>query len=307
MAGRFFLCWATMLLCGIFPVTPAAQILSVTLLGSGMPQPQIERFGPSVLVEAGGQTLLFDAGRGTAQRIYQLYIPFPEVTRIFITHLHYDHLIGLPDLLLSGWEFRRSDPLQVWGPPGIAAHLDHLAQAYRVDIQQRKNYSRLSSTGITYQAHEISDGIIYAQNGLTVTAFSVDHRPLQYAFGFLIEYAGRSVVISGDTRYSSAVLKHATGADLLIHEIAAASASLLTANPRLQNILNYHTSPEDLAVILAAARPRLAVLTHQIVFGLSTEELLRRVSRGHEIQVRAGHDLMAFDIGETIVEYQRPR
>ena len=213
MSGRLLLCRVIVLLCGTCPVTLAAQILSVTLLGTGMPQPQIERYGPAVLVEAGEQTLLFDVGRGTAQRIYQLYIPFPRVTRIFITHLHYDHVIGLPDLMLSGWEFQRRDPLHVWGPPGIAAHLDHLALAYQVDIQQRQDYSKLPPTGIAYHAHEISDGVVYTRDGLKVTAFSVDHRPLRDAFGFLIEYAGRAVVISGDTRYSPAVLKYATGAD----------------------------------------------------------------------------------------------
>ncbi len=307
MKKYLFLYGTMALLFCIFPTVLTAQILSVTLLGTGMPQPEVERFGPAVLVEAGNQKLVFDAGRGVAQRIYQLYIPFPEVTKIFITHLHYDHLIGLPDLMLSGWEFQRKKPLEVWGPVGISAHLDYLTRAYEVDIQLRKDYSKLPPEGITYQVYEISGGIIYERDGLKVIAFSVNHQPVKHAFGFRIEYAGRSVVISGDTRYSPAVLKHAVDADLLIHEVALINESLKKNNPRLRDILHYHTHPEDLAIILAAAKPKQVVLTHKIVFDASDEELLQRVSKGHRVPVKVGRDLMAFDIGDTVVEYQRPR
>lgn len=289
------------------PAIVEAQILSVTLLGTGMPQPQIERFGPSVLVEAGGQKLIVDVGRGAAQRLYQLYIPFSQVDKVFITHLHYDHLLGIADLMLSGWEFRRKTPVDFYGPRGLAKHLDHLMRAYDADIYFRREHSMLDAQGIRHRVSEIDAGIVYERDGLKVTAFEADHRPLHPAFGFRIDYGGRSVVISGDTRYSEEVLKAARGADLLIHEVAAASRSLLANNKRLRNVMSYHTSPEDLAKLLAAAKPGLAVLTHILAFEVDEQDLLRRVSAGHGIAVRIGKDLMAFDIGDLILEYTRPR
>ncbi len=282
-----------------------AEVLVVTLLGTGTPAPQIERFGPAVLVEAGSQKLLFDAGRGVAQRIYQLHVPFDEVNKLFITHLHYDHLVGLPDLLMSGWVFQRDVALEVWGPAGIGAHLEHLAGAYAADIEARLAYTGLSPQGIRYHAHPLAQGVVHQSGGLSVTAFRVDHGAFKPAWGYRVDYGGRSVVISGDTRYSQGLVRHARGADLLIHEIAAASDHWRTRNPRLGKVLAYHTAPEELARVLTEAAPRTAVLTHLVVFGVDGNELLAAASRGHKTEVVIGRDLMAFDVGEMIRRYSR--
>src|ERR1700690_3092034 len=107
-------------------LTSHAQNLKVTLLGTGNPRPVMSRFGPSILVEAGKQKLLFDCGRGATQRLYQLKIPFTEVTGLFLTHLHSDHTVGIPDLWLTGWVMGRDTPLPVWGPKGTKAMMKHL-------------------------------------------------------------------------------------------------------------------------------------------------------------------------------------
>ena len=292
-----------LLLC--LPTVLSAEVLVVTLLGTGSPRPQIERFGPSVLIEAGRQKLLFDAGRGVAQRLFQLYVPFKNADKVFITHMHYDHLVGLADLMLSGWVFQRQKPITLWGPPALDAHLENLMQAYHSDIEYRLQYSKLPASGIRYQFHSAVPGVIYDQDELKVTAFQVDHKPVVPAFGYRIDYAGRSVVISGDTRYSEAVLKQAKGVDLLIHEAATASDSLQTHNPRLRKILDYHTSPEELARLLSAAKPKLVVLTHLLNFGVDEQTVLEQVSRGHAVPVKLGKDLMAFDISDSIREYTR--
>ena len=119
----------------------SAQTIKVTLLGTGSPKPSIERFGPGTLIEAGGQNFLFDCGRGAAQRIWQLNIPLGQVNRLFLTHLHSDHTVGIPDLWLTGWipaaYGRRYSPLQVWGPTGTKEMMAGLEKAYAWDIKTR--------------------------------------------------------------------------------------------------------------------------------------------------------------------------
>ena len=281
-----------------------AEVLVVTLLGTGAPAPQIERFGPAVLVEAGSRKLLFDVGRGVAQRVHQLYLPFPEINKVFITHLHYDHLVGLPDLLMTGWVFQRVQPLEVWGPTGVGTHLERLVAAYEVDIHARRQRTGLAPQGIDYNAHRVAEGIVYEAGEVKVTAFRVDHGELE-AWGYRVDYAGRSVVVSGDTRYSRNLVKHARGTDLLIHEVAAASDHLRKRNPRLEKVIEYHASPQDVARVLTETSPRLAVLTHVLAFGVDEDELLAAASRGHQTEVVIGRDLAAFDVGETLRRYSR--
>ena len=282
-----------------------AELLVVTLLGTGTPAPQFDRLGPAVLVEAGDHKLLFDAGRGVAQRINELQQSFSEINKVFVTHLHYDHVVGLPDLLMSGWVFQRDTPLTVWGPEGITAHLEHLAAAYEIDIQSRLAYTRLSPQGIRYNARPLTEGVVYERGGVKVTAFRVDHGEFKSAWGYRVDYAGRSVVISGDTRYSKNLVRYARNVDLLVHEISAAADALRKSNPRLEKVLAYHTSPEALARVLTETAPRFAVLTHLVVFGVDDDELLAAVSRGHKTEVVIGRDLMAFDVGEVIRPYSR--
>lgn len=199
-----------------------SDTIRVTLLGTGVPTPVMERFGPSTLVEAGGQTLLFDAGRGALQRLFQLQPPIKEVRNIFLTHLHSDHLVGLPDLWLTGWlDGRPTRPLRVWGPRGTQAMMGHLEQAFQYDIRIRLYDDRTPPEGVVVIAEDISEGVIYERDGLKVTAIEVDHAPIYPAFGYRVDYAGHSVVISGDTRFSENLISKAQGADVIIHEVIA--------------------------------------------------------------------------------------
>jgi ribonuclease Z len=258
----------------LFPVAAQGQAMTVTLLGTGAPPPVMNRFGPSTLVEAGGERLLFDVGRGALQRLFQLKVPLKDVYTLFLTHLHSDHIVGIPDLYLTGWvNGWREVPLRLWGPLGAQAMMAHLERAFESDIRIRLYDDRPPPQGIVVQVQEIREGVVYERNGVKVTAFEVDYYPLKPAFGYRIDYAGRSVVLSGDTRFSENLIRHAQGADVLIHEVVAPESLSRAgyAPERVKAIIDHHVTPEQAGEVFARVKPRLAVYSH-IVLPIATEE-----------------------------------
>jgi len=273
-----------------------ASDLRVHLLGTGSPLPETFRFGPSTLIEAGGKKYLFDAGRGVIQRLYTLGIPFNEVDKLFLTHLHSDHTIGVPDLYLTGWVRGRKVPLQVWGPEGTARMMNRLAEAFDYDIKVRLD----QNPGSKVDAVDVGPGVVYEQDGVKITAFAVDHPPLESSFGYKFEYQGRTVVLSGDTRYNEEVIKNAKGADLLVHEVAAASDELMKTSPVIPKILAKHTLPEEAGKVFTEAGVRMAVYSHIVLFDVTEKELEARTRKTYDGPLVVGRDLMTFDIGDKI-------
>src|SRR5262252_790788 len=180
-----------------------------------------ERLGISTLVIAGDERLLFDAGRNLTTGLARLNINPAGVTRVFLTHLHSDHIVSLPELLLFPWASQgRAVPLQVWGPTGTRAMMERLQEAFAFDIHVRRDVDeRFSPEGIRVLATDIREGVVYESNGVKVTAFLVDHGPVKPAFGYRVDYRGRSVALSGDTAPSANLVKFASGVDLLVHEL----------------------------------------------------------------------------------------
>src|SRR5215472_17418330 len=144
----------------------AEPVIKVTLLGTASPSPRADRFGPSTLVEAGGQKLLFDAGRGAPIRLWQLRVPMGRIDALFITHYHSDHTSGIPDLWLTGWLAppfgRRTGAFRVFGPPGAKDLMDGLQKAYALDIKIRHEDEQLPLEGVAVETHEFErDGVVY--------------------------------------------------------------------------------------------------------------------------------------------------
>jgi ribonuclease Z len=283
-----------------------AQTLKVTLLGTGSPQPRMDRFGPSILVEAGEKKLLFDCGRGAAQRIEQLKIPFAEIDALFLTHLHSDHIVGIPDLWLTGWARGRKVPLEVWGPTGTKSMMTHLAEAYQFDIQIRQLDDKLPAEAVAVMASDIAEGVVYDRAGIKITAFLVDHGLVKPALGYRVDYAGHSVVLSGDTRYSENLIRFSKNVDVLVHEVIdpnrfRANNPTMSAE-RLQAIFGHHTSAELAGKIFTQVKPRLAVYSH-IVPGDSADlvPLTRKTYAG---PLEVGEDLMSFTIGENVTVHR---
>src|SRR5262245_27722814 len=287
------------------PVHPA---IKVTLLGTGNPRPVMNRLGPSILVEAGNQNMVFDSGRGCTERLHQLKIPFSEVTALFLTHLHSDHIVGIPDLWLTGWIMGRSTPLRVWGPSGTEQMMKHLEEAYAFDIHTRRDVDeQLPEQGVVVQAKDIEQGVVYESGGVKVTAFTVDHGLVKPALGYRVDYAGHSVVLSGDTRYSENLIRFAQGTDVLVHEVLAAHAyrSLHTAlTPRqVQRVMEHHTKTEEAGMVFAKVKPKLAVYSH--IVPPDATDLIADTRKTYSGPVVVGEDLMSIEIGEK-VEVHRP-
>lgn len=274
----------------------------VTLLGTGAPPPVLDRFGPSTLIEVGGEKFLFDAGRGALQRLFQLKIPFGEISGLFLTHLHSDHVVGFPDLWLTGWIGqpwgRRKVPLPVWGPVGAKDMMAHLEKAYHFDIQVRSHYPK---EGVAIIAEDIAEGVVFEKNGLKVTAIEVDHGRVKPAFGYRIDYAGRSVVLSGDTRFNENLIHRSQGADLLVHEVAASTEELLGTSDIARIIAANHTTPEEAGMVFARVKPKLAVYSHILLFGgVPVTDLVTLTRKTYSGPLEVGEDLMAIEVGEKI-------
>ena len=285
--------------------------IRVTLLGTGVPTPVLERFGPSTLVEAGGETLLFDAGRGVLQRLFQLQTSLKALRTVFLTHLHSDHVVGLPDLWLTGWLVGQPEvPLRVWGPRGTTAMMAHLDQAFQFDIRIRLYDDRPPPQGIVVLTEEITEGVVYEHNGTTVTAFAVDHYPLQPAFGYRIDYAGCAVVLSGDTRFSEHLIRCAHGVDVLVHEVIVADLlrAQFRANPEwAERIIAHHTTAEQAGEVFARVPPKRAVSTHIIPVTATATEVIPPTRKTDTGPLEVGEDLMVIDIGETVTVRRSPQ
>jgi ribonuclease Z len=289
----------------------------VTLLGTASPQPWPNRFGPSTLVEAGEQKLLFDAGRGVPIRLRQLNIPLGKITALFLTHYHSDHTSGIPDVWLTGWlpppYARRTTPFHVIGPVGAKSLMTNLEQAYALDIKIRLEDEKLPPEGIATLVEEFDqDGVVYERDGVKVTAFTVDHGPaIKPAVGYRIEYKGHSTVISGDTRYDQNVIKFGTGADVLIHEVCAVRPEL-QGNIVIQRIAGHHTSPREAGQVFAQAKPKLAAYTHLVFLATenvpppSVDDIIAETRQTYGGPLEVGEDLMSFEIGD-LVTVRRPK
>jgi ribonuclease Z len=280
------------------------------LLGTGSPRPLVDRFGPSTLVEAGSERLLIDCGRGAPQRLWQLNIPLRDITAVFLTHLHSDHVMGVPDLWLSGWLATpfggRSEPVRVYGPAGTREAMANVEKAFQVDVRSRLADEKLPPGGGSIAAEDIVEGTVYDKNGVKITAFEVDHGDaIRPAMGYRIEFAGRSVVISGDTRFSENLIKFAKGADVVIHEVVAARDELLRKDEASRRILDNHTTPQQAGTLFERVKPRLAVYTHVIRLGpaagaVTLEELVAMTRQTYSGPLEVGEDLMTIGIGDRI-------
>jgi len=269
----------------------------VVLLGTGTPIADPDRAGTSVAIVAGGNPYVVDFGPGVVRRVEAARrtgvegLTMDRLTRAFTTHLHSDHTAGLADLILTPWVLGRREPIEIYGPPGIRAMVEHLLEAYRQDIHERLHgLEKADNLGWQVSARKIKAGIVYEDTSVTVEAFPVVHGTWK-AFGYKFTTQDRTIVVSGDTAPAEAIVEKARGCDVLVHEVYSTSG-FAKGPPHWQTYhASMHTSARQLAEIASRARPGLLVLYHQLFWGTTEEALLEEIRDGYGGEVVSGRDL----------------
>lgn len=286
---------------------PLFAAIVVILLGTGTPVPRVERAGASTLVEAGSEKLLFDCGREATLRLTQAHIAIPDITAVFFTHLHSDHVVGFPDFLLTGWLLRRTRPVRAFGPAGSKDMMANLEKAYAEDVRIRIADEKLPPEGVQVDAVDVTPGVVYQHNGVKVTAFDVDHGPaIKPSFGYRVEYGGHAVVLSGDTRFSENLIRNAAGADVIVHEVMIADPEMVKTSAPFQRRVAHHTSPAEAGTVFARVKPKLAVYSHVGSLGnFNDEDIVRQTRATYDGPLVVGSDLMRIEIGDRVTVKKR--
>ncbi len=283
--------------------------IRVTVIGSGDPWPRKSQASGSVVIEVGNPErdfFFFDLGSGALMNFTGLHLPVTGTSKVFLSHLHADHIGDIPGLLGSLAKIGRVDPVEIWGGSsdepelGLAAFVDHMTKALAWDTRSFRGFN--ATTGTAAIPHELPydrPEMVYERNGVTVSSFPVIHA-LNGAVGYKIEYAGRKVVFSGDTRPCQYVVDAARGADLLIHECfqsprVAAKAMGLDAAVAANLLKGAHTIPDQAGKVFALAEPRMAALWH-LDLRPGVDAVFDEIASHYSGAVVASQDLTVYNV-----------
>lgn len=254
----------------------------VVFCGTGAPRFSADRAQPCLGVIAGGRLLVFDTGSNAADNLEAAGAPIDHLETIFLTHLHSDHIAGLGETIHNGWLMGRNQTIEIIGPPGTARTLNGFMEIYAEDIQDRRSldepqYKQLfadmaHATEVKIDSDEAVT--VYDQAGIVVKAFRVIHPTWEYAYGYRIDFGGKSIVISGDTSYTPAIARHGQNVDILIHEalnvemmvmageILSSKESKIMRPGRMDLIKTRHTPTPEVAKTATEANAKMLVITH---------------------------------------------
>jgi ribonuclease Z len=226
------------------------------------------------------------------RRAAQAGIAMEQLTRAFVTHLHSDHTVGLPDLIFTPAVTGRREPFEIYGPPGTRAMTAHILQAYREDRQIRLHGLEPSvAQAYVVHAHDVAPGEIYRDGTVRVIAFAVNHGSWKHAYGYRFEAPDKTIVLSGDTTYSPALIAAAKGCDILVQEVYSEKGLQNRTADWQRYHRAFHTSGPDAGRVAAAVQPKTLVLYHQLPMGQSPEEILEEVRREFSGTTVYGKDL----------------
>jgi len=278
-----------------------SETTQVVLLGTGTPNADPARSGPAVAIVVNDTPYLVDFGAGVVRQAAAMSpsyggpiagLEVDKLSHAFLTHLHSDHTVGLPDLLLTPWVLERDRPLELFGPEGTASMAAHILEAYGADIKYRLyGLEPANDRGWRVNAHEISEGLVFEDDNVKVEAFPVRHGTWPNAFGYRFTTPDRVIVISGDAAPGASLEKYAQGADILIHEVYSVEG-FQRRDPYWQKYHSTnHTSSHELGEIASRVKPGLLVLYHILFWGASGDTLLEEVREKYSGDVVLGNDL----------------
>ena len=273
--------------------------MRVVLLGTGTPNSEPDRWGSAAAIVVGGRSYLVDCGSGIVRRAnaasekYGIEaLKLANLRRLFVTHLHSDHTVGFPDLILTPWIEGRDVPLEVYGPTGTARMAEHLLEAYDEDVQLRINGRQPSNPdGYKVNVHEIREGLIYEDELVKVKAMWVAHGMWEHAFCYRFETADRVVVVSGDRGPTPDIAEFAAGCDVLVHEVYSVKGFAGRVKVWQDYHSKAHTSSVELGELALKVQPEVVVLTHQLLWGATEEELMEEIRSVYDGRVEYGRDL----------------
>lgn len=281
-------------------VAPASSA-EIVFLGTGMPRPLPDHQGPSLAIIVNGKPYLVDAGTGVVRQANAAYMAGTPALKVeglniaFITHLHSDHTLGLPDLIFTPWVMGRTVPLELYGPTGIAAMVSNILKAYEQDERIRINgLEGANTTGYKVNAHEIKPGAVYQDTDVKVTAFLVEHGSWPEAYGFRFDTVNKRIVVSGDTRPSESVIKACDGCDVLIHEVYSGYGGTSEKNPEewMKYMTAFHTSAQELGGVATRAGAKTLIVTHHVPLEPSNQtDMVNSIKKGFAGTVIVARDL----------------
>ena len=280
------------------PALPPSKVTQLVFLGTGNPNPDPLHQGPALAVVVNGHPYVVDCGPGVVRQAAAATkkgvagLTMDKLDRVFVTHLHSDHTLGLPDLIFTPAVTGRGGAIQIYGPKGIADMVENINRAWSLDKEIRFNGGEPSvPAAYGTEVHEVQPGLVYADANVKVTAVPVMHGHWEFAFGYRFETPDRVIVVSGDTTYCPALIEGAKGCDILVHEVYSAEG-LKKRTPDWQKYHSaYHTSGSDVGRIASIVRPKLLVLYHELRMGLPPGQILEEVKTTYDGKVVEAEDL----------------
>ncbi|HEX8171324.1 MAG TPA: MBL fold metallo-hydrolase [Thermoanaerobaculia bacterium] len=270
------------------------EAVVVLLLGTGFPRPDPNHAAACTAIVAGDRWFVVDAGRGATMRIASTKLDYAKLQAVFVTHLHSDHIAGLPDLFDTSWQFgRETTPFQLYGPAGTPKIARAMLDFFAEDIHIRRDLmEKHPAAGATIVWHTVHEGVVYDDGKVKVTAFPVDHRPVRDAFGYRFDVDGKSIVISGDTRPTPNLVRYAKGADVLVLEAYLPEFFARVDTPEVAaRLRSYHTSAEEAGVIARDAGVKTLVLTH-LIPGNENDTFRARAAKAFKGKIVVARDLL---------------
>lgn len=271
---------------------------TVVLLGTGTPNADPDRMGPSLAVVVNDTPYIVDFGPGIVRRAAAAEqngisaLAVKNLDTAFLTHLHSDHTTGFADLIFTPWVLGREKPLEVYGPPGLTDMTEHILAAYAMDRKTRVcGFEPINADAYGAVSHEITPGLVYEDKQVKVEAFGVEHGEGWLALGYQFTTADRRIVISGDTAPMDSLIELWQGCDVLVHEVYSHKA-YLKRSPKWQHYHGHmHTSTKQLAAIANRVQPKKLVLTHLLLWGTTEAQLVAEITESYAGEVICGEDL----------------